>query len=130
MLGLVLARGRQDNAMALQQDLIVRSGGVAGVLAADRAELARLIGPEAVFDLKLLRHAASRMAIAGLAKRDLLTSFSQVAAYLKSLLTGRPREEFWVLFLNRKNQLLASERLGVAPSIMRRSIRARCCAAP
>jgi hypothetical protein len=66
VLGLVLARAGQDNAVNLAQDLIVRCGGLAGVLAADRGELARLVGPDAVFDLKLLRHAASRLAIASL----------------------------------------------------------------
>lgn len=113
VLGLVLARGGHKVPTVLADALIGRFGGLAGVLAADSVELARHVGPEAIFDLKLLRHAAGRLAIAPLAKRDLLTAFGQVAAYLRTKMAGLPREEFWVLFLDRKNQLLASERLGI-----------------
>ena len=40
-----------------------------------------------------------------------LSSSSAVAGYLRILLAGLAREQFWVLFLDCKNQLIASEML-------------------
>ena len=113
LLQLLLSRSGRGDAVDEAARLIGRFGGLVAVLAADRAALARHIGPDAALDLKLVRETSVRMAAAALPKRDLLTSFLQVAVYLKALLAGLPREEFWVLFLDRKNQLLAAERLGV-----------------
>jgi DNA repair protein RadC len=112
VLELHLARAGQEDAGAAADGLIARFGGLAGVLAADRAELGRYLEEQAVFDLKLLRETAVRVSAAALPGRELLTSSSAVQVYLKTLLAGLPREEFWVLFLDRRNQLLTSERLG------------------
>ncbi|MBI1684215.1 DNA repair protein RadC [Caulobacter hibisci] len=113
LLQLHLARSGQVDGVGRARALIDRFGGLAGVLAADPAELARHLALDTILDLKLARETAVRLAAAKLIDRQLLTSFWQVAEYLKTLMVGLPREEFWVLFLDRKNQLLASERLGV-----------------
>ncbi|EJL35975.1 DNA repair protein radc [Caulobacter sp. AP07] len=112
VLELHLARAGQEDAGAAADALIARFGGLAAALAADRAELGRHVGEEAVFDLKLLRETAVRVAAAALPGRQPLSSSSAVQIYLKTLMAGLPREEFWVIFLDRKNQLLTSERLG------------------
>ena len=112
VLELHLARAGQQEAGAAADALIERFGGLAAVLAADSAELRRHVVEEAVLHLKLARETAVRVAAAALPDRTLLTSSGAVEIYLKSLLAGLPREEFWVLFLDRRNQLLTSERLG------------------
>ncbi len=113
LLQLQLARLGPRQARATAKALMARFGGLAAVLAADRLALEGHVGPEAALDLKIARETAVRLAAAVLPKRLLLTSHVQVAAYLKTLMAGLPREEFWVLFLDRKNQLLRAERLGV-----------------
>ncbi len=112
VLTLHLARSGVSDASTASDVLIARFGGLAAVLGADGAELRRHVSEEAVLDLKLLREAAVRMTAAALQGRTLLTSSGAVQAYLRSVMVGLPREEFWVLFLDRKNQLLVSERLG------------------
>jgi DNA repair protein RadC len=111
LLTLHLDRARVDDPGAAAQALVSRFGGLAAVLAADRAELGRHVHEEAVLDLKLLRQAAMRVASAALPGRCLLTSTNAVKAYLRSCMVGLPREEFWVLFLDRTNHLLISERM-------------------
>ncbi len=112
VLELHLARAGQEDAGPAADALIARFGGLAAVLAADRAELGRHVAEEAVSHLKLVRETAVRVAAAAIPDRPLLTTSGAVQIYLKTLLAGLPREEFWVLFLDRKNQLLLSERLG------------------
>ncbi|WP_246263656.1 RadC family protein [Caulobacter soli] len=113
LLELHLARLGHRQARAMAKALMTRFGGLVAVLAADRIALERHVGPEAALDLKIVRETAVRLAAGVLPKRLLLSSNVQVAAYLKTLMAGLPREEFWVLFLDRKNQLLRAERLGV-----------------
>lgn len=112
VLDLMLAAAGEAEAFKVAEALIERFGGLAAVLAADRCELLRTISQKAAFALKLSRDVATRLAAAALPRRDLLGSSSQVTAFLKARLVGLPREEFWVLFLDRQNQLLVCERLG------------------
>lgn len=109
---LLLDAAGEADAFKLAEVLIDRFGGLAAVLAADRCELLRSVSPKAVFALKLARDVAHRLAAAALPRRDLMGSSSQVSAFLKARMVGLPREEFWVLFLDRQNQLLVFEQLG------------------
>ena len=45
-------------------------------------------------------------------KRTVITSWSQLLAYVKVALAHEAREQFRVLFLDKKNQLIADEQLG------------------
>jgi DNA repair protein RadC len=45
-------------------------------------------------------------------KRPVITSWSQLLAYVKVALAAESREQFRVLFLDKKNQLIADEILG------------------
>ena len=112
ILSLHLSRAGVADPWVAAEALASRFGGLAAVLAADRAELLRHVHAEAVLDLKLARETAIRVAAAALPGRCLLTSSSAVQAYLRACMAGLPREEFWVLFLNRTNHLLLSERQG------------------
>jgi len=110
---LQLAGKDGDAPFALAQSLVERFGGLAGVLAADRAELARHVGEETIVNFKILREAAGRVSLAALAARPVLSSFGAVADFFGAKLRGLPREEFWVAFLDKKNQLIVVEIMSV-----------------
>jgi DNA repair protein RadC len=87
------------------------SRGLAGVLGASHADLARSTSHQAAVELKLLQEASVRVALAEVVRRDVLTSQSAVATHLKILLAAQPREQLWVLFLDKQNQALLSEKI-------------------
>ena len=110
---LQLAGDDAAEGFALAGRLVERFGGLAGVLAADRAELRRHVGDQTIINLKILREAASRVSLAALAARPVLSSFGAVADFFRAKLRGLPREAFWVAFLDKKNQLIVVEAMGV-----------------
>lgn len=109
---LQMAGADRSESFGLAQRLVERFGGLAGVLAADRAELRRHVCDETIVNLKILREAAGRVSLAAMAARPVLSSFGAVADFFRAKLRGLPREEFWVAFLDRKNQLILVEAMG------------------
>lgn len=97
----------------LAQRLVERFGGLAGVLAADRAELRRHVGDATIVNFKILREAAGRVSLAALAARPVLSSFGACADFFRAKLRGLAHEEVWAAFLDKKNQLILTERLGL-----------------
>jgi DNA repair protein RadC len=112
ILHLQMAGEDRAESFALAERLIARFGGLAGVLAADRAELRRHVGEPTLLNFKILREAAGRISLAALAARPVLSSFGAVADFLRAKLRGLPREEFWVVFLDRRNNLIVAEAMG------------------
>ncbi|HEY9219625.1 MAG TPA: DNA repair protein RadC, partial [Phenylobacterium sp.] len=92
--------------------LLVRFGDLPHVVGASLPELAQVVGTEASVELKLLYEFAGRLLAEPLARRSVLSSWSAVADYLRVRLAGEPREQFRVLFLDRKNALIADEVMG------------------
>lgn len=90
--------------------LAARYRSLEGLLAADLAQLAVCAGPEAALTLKLAHELAARAAREKLLRRDVISSWSALIAYLRSRLAGRGRESIYVLYLDKKNQLIADER--------------------
>jgi DNA repair protein RadC len=95
----------------LAKALLARFGGLSATLAASPAELRSVsgVGQAVALDLKLLHEAALRIGRAAVAKRPVITSWSQLLDYVKVALAHEPREQFRVLFLDKKNQLIADE---------------------
>ena len=91
--------------------LLVRFGSLGDVVSADAGELARLLppGPEALGRLKLARELAIRVAREGARRREEITSWTQLHAYVRTLMAHRPREQFRVLFLDHRNRLMSDE---------------------
>ena len=67
------------------------------------------LGEVAPVAIKVVRAAADRLLRAELAGKDVLSSFDAVLAYCKAAMAFEEREQFRVLFLDRKNRLIADE---------------------
>ena len=95
----------------LAKRLIARFGSFAGVVNAPEARLKEIEGAgEAVItELKLMRAAALRLMKQELVSAPLLSSWSQVLDYLRAAQGYEEREHFRILFLDKKNRLIADE---------------------
>ena len=98
----------------LAKALLARFGGLNGVLGAPLGDLRAMpgVGDQVALDLKLMQEAALRLGRETLTKRPLISSWSDLLAYVRTALAHEPREQFRVLFLDKKNQLIADELLG------------------
>jgi DNA repair protein RadC len=114
-LALVLTRCLRPGAGAIgaADALMRRFGGVGRVFGAPEPELARVIGRDAARELILLHGLLMRVLEHPLRQRTVLGSYEAVKIYLRARLAALPREVFHVLFLDKRNQLIADERLGV-----------------
>lgn len=101
---------RQDT-KPLAKALITRFGSLAGVLAAEPARIAEVdgAGPSVAQDLKIAHAVHLRAQRAELAKRPVISSWTQLVNYVRDAMAHEPREQFRALFLDVKNQLLADE---------------------
>ena len=95
----------------LAKALLARFGSLAGVFGAPLEDLVRMrgLGEQAALDLKLAHEAAVRISREPVARRAVITSWTQLSAYLRTAMAHEPREQFRVLFLDRRNQLIADE---------------------
>lgn len=98
----------------LAKRLLERFGDFAGVLAATPERLREIdgLGEAAVTDLKIIETAAQRRARHQAASREDMGNFDAVVAYCRVAIGRAPEEIFFVLFLDRKNKLIADERHG------------------
>lgn len=95
----------------LAKALIKRFGSFAEVLAAEPTRLGEIegIGAGVIADLKLIEAAGRRLARGAIAARPLLSSWSALLEYLRATMAFSSREEFRVLFLDKRNHLIADE---------------------
>jgi DNA repair protein RadC len=91
--------------------LLARFGTLAEVLGAPVNLLQEVkgIGPAVALDLKVIAAAAQRMVLSDLKGREVLSSWPQVLDYCKAAMAFEPREQFRILFLDKKNALIADE---------------------
>jgi DNA repair protein RadC len=99
----------------LAKMLVERFGSFAGALAARPERLREIPGlPDgAIAELKVVEAAARRLARGALEKRKSLSSFSAVMDYCRTAMAFAEREEFRILFLDKRNGLIADEVQGV-----------------
>ncbi len=95
----------------LAKALMARFGSLSAVLGARLEELRTVkgVGEAVALDLMLLQEAGLRAAREAVAKRPVISSWSALLAYVKTALAHEAREQFRVLFLDKKNQLIADE---------------------
>src|SRR6185437_3782233 len=67
------------------------------------------LGEAAIVELKVVHAAASRLARGQVKKRPLLSSWSSVLDYCRTAQAFAEKEQFRVLFLDKRNQLIVDE---------------------
>ena len=101
----------QGDVKPLAKALLARFGGLAAVLGAEPEALKTVkgVGASVALDLKLLHETMLRIGRAEVVGRPVISSWAALLAYAKTALAHAPREQFRVLFLDKKNQLIADE---------------------
>jgi DNA repair protein RadC len=95
----------------LAKALLSRFGSFSEVLSAPEAQLLEIdgIGEGVVHHLKVVKAAAQRFGRDKIKERPLLDSWKSVIDYCKTAMGYEAIEQFRILFLNKKNQLIADE---------------------
>ncbi len=95
----------------LAKAIIAHFGGFAEAISASVERLAEIpgVGDAAITEIKLVQAAALRMMQGEVRKRPLLASWDQVVQYCRAAMGFEAREEFRILFLDKRNRLLADE---------------------
>ncbi len=112
LLELVLFRAiPQRDIKPLAKQLIAKFGSFAETVAAPPARLAELkgMGEAAITELKIVHAAASRLARGQVSKRPVLSSWASVIDYCRTAMAYADKEQFRLLFLDKRNQLIADE---------------------
>ncbi|WOJ89028.1 DNA repair protein RadC [Methylocapsa polymorpha] len=116
LLELILFRAmpRRD-VKPLAKALVARFGSFAEVVAARPERLHEIegLGDAAIVELKIIEAAARRLAKSSIEKRPSMSSFAAVVDYCRTAMAFLDREEFRILFLDKKNFLIADEVQGV-----------------
>ncbi|MFM2128527.1 MAG: repair protein [Pseudomonadota bacterium] len=107
---LFMAQPRGD-VKPLAKALLKRFGSFAELIAADPDEIRKIAGAKdaAVTAFKVVQAAALRMARTQLIERPAIGSWRQLLDYCHSAMARETREQFRVLYLNRKNVLIDEE---------------------
>ncbi|SOC19080.1 DNA repair protein RadC [Rhodobacter sp. JA431] len=112
LLELILFRAlpRQD-VKPLARQLLNTFGGFGQVLSAPVARLSEVqgVGPAVVQELKIVEAAAQRLAQSRVLQRPVLSSWQALVDYCHAAMAHRTTEQFRVLYLDRKNVLIADE---------------------
>jgi DNA repair protein RadC len=112
LLELLLFRAQPRRDMKpIAKALLDKFGSFAEVIAAPQKRLAEVegIGEASITELKIVQAAASRLLHGQLRKRPVLSSWSAVLDYCRTAQAFADREQFRVLFLDKRNQLIADE---------------------
>ena len=121
LLELFLFRSQpQGDVKPIAKALLARFGSLAAVLAASvedlktvRAEDSRGrskgVGAETALDLAALHEVARRVTLEEAGKRTVISSWTALLAYVRLSLQHEPREQFRVLYLDNRNQLILDE---------------------
>ena len=82
------------------------------VSAVDNKGKALRMTADIALDLALMFEATRRMVAEPLKRSTVISSWAALISYLKVTLAHEPREQFRILFLDKKNQLIADEIMG------------------
>ncbi|MGP1275191.1 MAG: RadC family protein [Caulobacterales bacterium] len=112
ILELVLFRSiPQRDVKPLAKALLARFGDLGRVCAARPDQLTEIKGvsDKVALDLNLMQEMATRISREQIAGRAVISSWSALLDYVRTALQNASTEEFRVLFLDKKNRLLADE---------------------
>ncbi|MGB6230429.1 MAG: DNA repair protein RadC [Litorimonas sp.] len=98
----------------IAKDLIARFGNLSEVVAAPVEKLVTVkgVGPATAQHLKLLHQVSIRVGRSSVINRPVLSSWNALLDYCRAVMQFEGREQFRVLFLDRKNRLLADDLMG------------------
>jgi DNA repair protein RadC len=121
LLELFLFRSQpQGDVKPIAKALLARFGSLSAVLAASIEDLMTVraedskgrmkgVGAETALDLAALHEVSRRVAREPAARRPVISSWTALVAYVRVALQHEPREQFRVLYLDKKNQLILDE---------------------
>ncbi|MCC7346270.1 MAG: DNA repair protein RadC [Variibacter sp.] len=112
MLELLLVRAiPQRDVKPLAKELLRRFGSFAEVISAPANLLGEVagVGDAVVSEIKIVQAAAQRLVRGELRKRPVLSSWSSVLDYCRTVMAFADKEHFRILFLDKRNQLIADE---------------------
>jgi DNA repair protein RadC len=112
LLEMVLFRAiKRGDTKPLAKALIARFGSFAEVISATPERLMEVkgCGPAVATELKLIQAAALRLARGAVVNRPALTSWNAIIEYCRSAMAFDQIESFRLLFMDKKNQLIADE---------------------
>ena len=112
LLEMVLFRAiKRGDTKPLAKALIAKFGSFAEVISATPERLMEVVGVgEAITtELKLVRAAALRLMKGQIINRPLLSSWNAILEYCRASMAFQDKEQFRILFLDKKNQLIADE---------------------
>lgn len=95
----------------LAKTLLKQFGSIAALLAADMQDLSKVKGlsDNSAALIKVVHALTQRMLIGDVEQKPILSSWKKLIDYCHVAMAHEKREQFRVLFLNRKNQLIADE---------------------
>ena len=98
----------------LSKALITRFGSFAEVLGARLERLMEVpgVGESVALDLKIIEAAGKRLAKGEISQRDILSSWKDVIEYCRTAMAFSEREEFRILFLDKRGGLISDEVMG------------------
>ena len=112
LLELLLFRAQpRGDVKPLAKRLLSKFGSFAEVIAAPEARLLEVddVGPATVSDFKVVHAAANRMLQDQVKRRPVLSSGQTVLNYCRSSMAFSDKEQFRILFLDKRNHLIADE---------------------
>lgn len=112
LLELILMRSiPQRDVKPLAKALIAQFGSFAEVLGARRERLLEVkgVGDSTAIDLKIVEAAGRRLALGEVKQKRVLTSGKDVVDYCRAAMAFADREQFRILFLDKRNGLIADE---------------------
>jgi len=95
----------------LAKELLEQFGSFAEVVSAplERLKSIKGLGEAAITELKIVEAAAHQLARGRVPKRTELSSWSSVLAYCRTAMAFADKEQFRILFLDKRNRLIADE---------------------
>jgi DNA repair protein RadC len=112
LLEMVLFRAiSRGDTKPLAKTLIAKFGSFSEVISAPEERLKEVsgVGDAVVTELKLVRAASLRLMKGAVINRPVLSSWTAILEYCRAAMAFEDREQFRILFLDKKNQLIADE---------------------
>ena len=102
---------KRGDTKPLAKALLARFGSFAEVISAtpERLKEVKGVGPAVISHLKLIQAAAQRLARVSVINKPVLSSWNAIIDYCRTAMAYDETESFRLLFLDKKNQLIADE---------------------